>query len=653
MKQIMIISIISVLTGLMPVLGQRYDVSSPDNNIKLSVNTDGKITWSVQYKNKPVISQSEVALTVDQNLVLGQNPKVTKMTEVTKDEIITAVVPQKASRIRDQYKELTLAFRGNYSIIFRVYNDGVAYRFATSFKKDITVMSELLRLDFTENTSSLFPEEESLMSHCERLYVPARLDTIKDSRFCSLPVLMTVDNSVRVVFTESDVYDYPAMFMYGTSGNGLKANFPKYVLETIPTPGTEDRNERITQTANYIAKTSGTRSFPWRVCIITDDDRKLIENNLVYQLARPSHISDTQWIKPGKVAWDWYNANNIYGVDFKSGINTETYKYYIDFASLHGLEYVILDEGWSKTTTNIVESNPDIDVPELVRYGKTKNVGIILWVLWKPLDQNLTEILKTYNAWGVKGIKVDFMQRSDQYMVNYYERVASEAAKYQLLADFHGAFKPTGLGRTYPNVVSYEGVKGNENNKWSADVTPEHTTTIPFIRMTAGPMDFTPGAMSNAQADNYRISFNRPMSLGTRCHQVAMYVVFESPLQMLCDAPSRYYREKETTEFISKIPSVWDETIVLQAQVSDYVVVARRNGDVWYVGAMTDWTPRDLEIDLSFLPEGTYKMEIMKDGVNADMYAEDYKRETTSVTKGSKVKISMAKGGGWAAIISK
>lgn len=651
-KQILT-TIVMAVASITFAFAQSYEITSPDNAIKVAISVSDKLTWSVWYKNEPIIHHSEIAMTVNENMVLGRNAKVARKSELTKDEFITPVVPQKSSRIRDHYKQLTLAFRGNYSVEFRVYNEGVAYRFLTSLKNDIIVNSELLTLNFPEQTTSLFPEEESLVSHYERLYIPAKLDTISGSRFCSLPVLMTVDNSVRVVFTESALHDYPAMFLYGTKGNSLRAGFPKYVLETKPTPGAEDRNEIITSNADYIAKTKGTRSFPWRLCIITADDRKLIESNLVYQLAEPLKIENTDWIKPGKVAWDWYNANNIYGVDVKSGINTDTYKYYIDFAAAHGLEYIILDEGWSKSTTNIIEPNPDIDIHELVKYGESKNVGIIVWMLWKPLDQNLTEALKTYSDWGVKGIKVDFMQRADQYMVNYYERVTAEAAKYHLLTDFHGAFKPTGLGRTYPNVISYEGVKGNENNKWSADITPEHTVTLPFTRMVAGPMDFTPGAMVNAQATNFRISFNRPMSLGTRCHQVAMYVVYESPLQMLCDAPSTYYKEKETTEFISKIPTVWDETIVLQAKVADYILMARRKGETWYIGAMTDWTPRELEVDLSFLPEGQFTMEIMKDGVNADRYAQDYKRETTTADRNAKMNIRLEAGGGWAAILSK
>ncbi|MDA9139560.1 glycoside hydrolase family 97 catalytic domain-containing protein, partial [Flavobacteriaceae bacterium] len=341
------------------------------------------------------------------------------------------------------------------------------------------------------------------------------------------------------------------------------------------------------------------------------------------------------------------------GVDFKSGLNTSTYKYYIDFASSNGIEYVILDEGWTKSTTEILDFNPDIDVPELIRYGKEKGVELILWVLWKPLDANLVQILETYKSWGVKGVKVDFIQRNDQYTVSSYERIAKECARLELLVDFHGAFKPSGLRRMYPNVINYEGVKGSENNKWSNDITPEHNVTIPFIRMAAGPMDYTPGAMVNRQDANFAISYERPMSLGTRAHQVSMYVIYEAPLQMLCESPSRYYKEQETVDFIVQIPTIWDETIVLQGSIGDYIALARRNGDKWFLGAMTDWDPRELKLDLSFLGEGEYKMEVFKDGINAGQFAEDYRRETQEVNKNYKITAKMAAGGGWAAIISK
>ena len=629
---------------------QTYELVSPDNNTVLTVNINENISFSVIYNNIPVIENSTMNLTFEGIPTFGNSPKVIKKKETQISNIITPVIAQKSATIVDKYKQLSIFFHGIYQLTFRTYNDGVAYRFSTSLKKDVIVKSESFNLNFSNQATSLFPEEKSLVSHYERLYIPTKLDTLKESIFCSLPVLIEVNN-INILLTEADVFDYPGMFMYGTKRNGLRAGFSKHVSLAKPKSGSEDRNQILTSD-DYIASTSGTRNFPWRVMIITDQDKKLIESNLVYQLSRPSKIGKAKWIVPGKVAWDWYNANNIYGVDFTAGINTETYKYYIDFASKYGIEYVILDEGWSKTTTNIKEFNSDINVNKLIKYGKEKNVGIILWVLWGSLDEDLN-ILELYSSWGVAGVKVDFMQRADQYMVNYYERVAEGAAKNKLIVDFHGSFKPSGLRRAYPNVINYEGLKGNENNKWSSVITPEHNVTLPFTRMVAGPMDFTPGALVNATAGNHKISFYRPMSLGTRCHQVAMYVVYESPLQMLCESPSTYYKEEETTKFISKIPTVWDKTIVLDAKVADYVLIARKKDNVWYIGAMTDWTARELEIDFSFLDESSYMMEVMSDGNNTHHYAQDYSYETMEINNTSRIKIKLASGGGWAAIISK
>jgi alpha-glucosidase len=642
----------ATLLGLSSIaFSQQYHLKSPDNNLSVTISVDDQVRWSVSYKDTDVLLPSEIGMVINQDQEIGKNAHIRRRTESAVDRTITAVVPVKASQIRDQFNQVILQCRGDYSIEFRAFNDGVAYRFVTNMNKDIYVSSETAAFNFAGNPLSYFPEEESLVSHYERAYKHVRLDTIPAQRFCSLPALVEVSD-VKVLITEADLYDYPCMFLYGHSSNGLRAGFPPVVLETQPKPGSEDRNEDIVKTAEYIARTSGARSFPWRVCII-GDDKTLLETNLVYQLSRENKLTDVSWIKPGKVAWDWYNALNIYGVDFPSGINTDTYKYYIDFAATFGLNYIILDEGWSRTTTHITEANPDIDIAELVKYGASKNIGVILWMLWKPLDENLESILNTYATWRIKGIKVDFMQRADQYMVNFYERVTEAASRHKLLVDFHGAFKPSGLPRAYPNMISSEGVKGNENNKWSRDVTPEHTVILPFTRMVAGAMDFTPGAMANAQLNNYHISFTRPMSLGTRCHQVAMYIVFESPLQMLCDAPSTYYREKETTAFISKIPTVWDQTVALQARVADYLAVARRRSNSWYVGAMTDWTPRELTLDFSFLGEGLYEIEIMQDGINAAKYAQDYRLIRDSVDRSTKMKIHLAPGGGWAAIVTK
>lgn len=424
-------------------------------------------------------------------------------------------------------------------------------------------------------------------------------------------------------------------------------------METKPDPKRPIKDEIITKTADYIAKTNGERNFPWRVFTITQEDSKLVESNLVYKLSRPLELDETDWLKPGKVAWDWWNANNIYGVDFRAGLNTDTYKYYIDFAAKYGLEYIILDEGWSKSNTNLMEFNPDLNVKELVDYGEKKGVGVIIWMLWKPLDENMDTLLDKFSEWGVKGIKVDFMKRADQYMVNFYERVARKSAKRKLLVDLHGSFKPVGLRRAYPNLITSEGVDGLEVNKWASDITPEHNLILPFTRMVAGPMDYTPGAMTNANKKSFRPIFDSPMSMGTRCHQLAMYVVYESGLQMLADSPSNYYKEPESVEFISKIPVVWDETKVLDAKVSDYILIARKKDEKWYVGAMTDWEARTLEIDFDFLDKGNYRITIMKDGINADRNGMDFKKITKEITKDSQLNIKMAPGGGWAAIIEK
>jgi alpha-glucosidase len=438
------------------------------------------------------------------------------------------------------------------------------------------------------------------------------------------------------------------MWFRGSNTNSLKRVSAKFPKKTIKK---SDRHLPIVEREDYIAKTSGNRNFPWRIFAVAENDADLIANQLTFVMASPNKLDDVSWIKPGKVAWDWWNANNIYGVDFEAGINTETYKYYIDFASEYGIEYIILDEGWYKLD-HIDELVPEIDMEGLLTYAKKKNVGIILWCVWKSLDDKLEASLKQFEDWGIKGIKVDFMNRDDQEMVNFYHKIAEKAAGHKLLVDFHGSYKPAGIRRMYPNVLTREGVNGAEQYKWSMYQSPEHDLILPFGRMLAGPMDYTPGAMHNAQKKDFKPIFDTPMSLGTRCHQLAMYVCFESPLQMLCDSPSNYYKEPEVMGFLSAVPSVWDETVVLDAKVSDYVSIARRNADNWYVGGMTDWDSRDMNLDLSFLPKGKkYLMTLYVDGKNADNNAIDFKQTKTIVDYTFKQKIHLAKGGGFAAMI--
>ena len=589
-------------------------------------------------------------LEINDGTIWGKDVRVKKAKLISVSEEIVPVIKRKYATIQNEYNQLTLSFKEN-ELHFRAFDEGAAYRWVSVKKGKYNVINEQATFAFPSDHKTWFPEEESMFSHQERLYEAVNLSEITADRFCSTSMLVDCGNDIKVFISESDLMDYAGMFLKGSNENqnALVGKFPGVVLEEKQLT---DRDVKPIKYADYIAECNGPRSFPWRVMIITEKDEDLVKSELIYKLAPENVLQETDWIKPGKVAWDWWNANNIYGVDFEAGVNNNTYKYYIDFASKYGLEYIILDEGWY-VLDNIMQLEKDIDVQELVDYGKEKNVEIILWVVWKALDDKLTEALDQFEKWGIKGIKIDFMQRDDQWMVNFYEKIASECAKRKLLVDYHGAYKPSGLNRKYPNVISYEGLKGMENCKWSAQPDPELNVTLPFIRMVAGAMDYTPGAMINATKENFSIVFTEPMSPGTRCHQLGMYVVFESPLQMLSDNPSNYYREPECMEFLEAVPSVWDDTKVLKGKVADYIAIARRSGDSWYVGAMTDWDARTLELDLNFLPEGNYKMKIWKDGINADKHAADFAMEEMVVTSTSTVKAKMASGGGWVAIITK
>jgi alpha-glucosidase len=624
-----------------------YTLGSPDKRIEVRVRASDRISYDVLFKGKPLLQDSRISIDIDHNK-LGVNPKVVGNKLRSANQVLEPVVRQKFAKIHENYNELRLELEGQYAVVFRAYNEGAAYRLETSLPQhEVHVYSEEADFNFAGDDTVFYPQEESFFSHNERKYLPQPMSQIASAAIASLPAVVDVGDGVKVAIAESDLEEYPGLWLRGTNGNGLSATFPPYPLKEQLE---RDRDFKVVESADYIAVTNGTRTFPWRVLGIAERDGDLLTNQLVWLLEKPSQVQDTSWIKPGKVAWDWWNANNVYGVDFKSGVNTETYKYYIDFAAKYGIPYIILDEGWYKLG-NVLDVVPEINMEELSAYAKQKNVGIILWVVWKTLDDQLEPALDQFAKWGVKGIKVDFMQRSDQLLINYYHKVSRETAKRKMLVDFHGDQKPAVMTRTWPNLISTEGVRGLEWSKWSAETDPPHTVTLPFTRMFLGPMDFTPGAMLNAQKDSFRPIHDRPMSLGTRCHQLAMYVVYESPLQMLSDSPSNYLREPQAMEFLAPVPSEWDDTKALDGRIGEYVVVARRNGRDWYVGAMTNWTPRELEIDLSFLPDGNFSMEAYQDGVNADRYGSDYRQVKNRVTKSTKLKLKLAPGGGWAARI--
>lgn len=622
--------------------------TSIDETTKVEITFQKEILMDVFYHDSKVISKLKVDLNVADHQWNLSEFSIEKQQKLAVS--VTDPVPVKFARQELQFSQLLIDFSNGLKWELLIGDEGIAYRWILEIGEEAIINNEVLSFHLDKEDISYFPKEVSMISHYERLYLKKQVDSIPAGDFCSLPVLFQKQNGQNVLFTETDLFDYPCLFLEKREDKqSFQAMFPNVIMEIEAKEGS-DRNQKIIKEATYIAKTAGNRNLPWRIFTLAAEDKDLAQSNMVYQLASPLKLEDTEWIKPGKVAWDWWNANNIIGVNFKSGLNNDTYKYYIDFAAEYGLEYIILDEGWSKSTTNIMEYNPEIDVEELVQYGSENNVGIILWTLWGPLDEKMDEVMSLYESWGVKGVKVDFMQRADQYMVKYYERVAESAAKHHLLVDFHGAFKPAGLRKAYPNVVNYEGLKGLENAKWSDMMTPEHNLTLPFIRMVAGPMDYTPGAMDNAHQDYFSIRWNRPMSMGTRCHQVAMYVIYDSPLQMLCDNPSNYYREKESTAFISRIPTTWNETIVLDAKIGEYILMARRHGNDWYIAAMCD-EAKSFDVKMDFLYGKEYEMSIIQDGINADKNAQDYKRMERTADKWSPLIISMEKGGGFVAIL--
>lgn len=630
----------------MTVAQSSYDLKSPDGRIEVRIRTAGQIRYDVILGGVPLLDGALLSLDVEHKK-LGLDPKVVSAKQTSADQIVEPVVRQKFAQIRDHYNELKLTMNGGYAVVFRAYNEGVAYRFETSFpEKQVKVYSEQADFNFVGNYVVYYPQEDSFYSHNERKYLPQHLNGIAPPFIATLPAVVDVGHGAKIAIAESDLSDYPGLWLSGGAPQfALHGTFPPYPLKEEQT---SDRDYKVIEAADYIAVTSGTRTFPWRALGIVDHDGDLITNQLVYLLEGASKLEDTSWIRPGKVAWDWWNDWNIYGVDFRAGINTKTYEYYIDFAAKYGIPYIILDDGWYKLG-NLLEVVPDLNMDELVAFAKQKNVGLILWASWKTLDDQLIPALDQFEKWGIKGIKVDFMQRSDQIMINFLERVCREAAKRHMLVDFHGDQKPAVMTRTWPNLINTEGVRGMEWSKWSWESEPAHNVSLPFTRMFLGPMDFTPGAMRNATRQTFAPINAQPMALGTRCQQLAMYVIYEAPLQMLSDSPSNYLREPEAMEFLAAVPTVWDETKVLDARMSQYVLLVRRNRSDWYVGAMTDWTPRDLEVDFSFLPEGSYTLDAYEDGVNADRNASDYTKSTREITRSTKLKIHLAPGGGFAA----
>jgi alpha-glucosidase len=632
-------------------------VPSPDGVISVHVAAGAKLQWSVQHNGQLIIAPSVLSLALEGGEILGDNATIISSKTERISRVIAAVNYIKRSII-DKFNQLTIHCRNDYDVVFRVYDDGVAYRFVTRKKGDIVVKNEEANFNFTDDDKAFIPfmwdyrGGKVFNSSFEALYREITLSQFMTDSLAFLPVLVDVGGNKKVVILEADLEDYPGMYLnLNQTRKGFKGVYAPYPLEA-ELGGYGNINYIPTKRAEYIARSTGARSFPWRAIVISKSDKELLNTDMVQKLASPPRISDVSWIRPGQVAWDWWNNWNISHVDFRAGINTPTYKYYIDFAAANRIPYIIMDAGWSELL-DLTKVTPAVNVREIVEYGGQKGVGVILWASWYAVTQQMDTVFPLYANMGVKGFKIDFVDRDDQRAVASLYEIAKKAAEYHLLVDYHGVFKPAGLQRTYPNVIGFEGVKGLENVKWAIEDAPRYAVSIPFIRMLAGPMDYTPGAMRNAVKENFRPIGAMPMSQGTRCHQLAMYVVYEAPLQMLSDSPIIYKREQECTDFITKVPTTFDETVPLDGKVGEYVALARRTGDTWYVGAMSNWDARDLALNLSFLSEGAYVAEVFQDGINADRDATDYKREVIKTAAGDTLKIHLAPGGGWAARIEK
>jgi alpha-glucosidase len=650
--------ILVLLSGLLfPLYGQsatEFEVSSPDGAITLLVRAGEKMQWSVKQGGTEVIAPSSISLQLAGGKVLGDHAKVTSH-QVKEIETEFRTINYHRATISDHCNQLSMKCKGDFEVIFRVYDDAVAYRFRTMLGEEVTVMNEEANFNFTDNHPVFIPYmwdyRDGRIFNCsfESLYTEQKISQFRPDSLAFLPLMADLGNGKKAVILEADLEDYPGMFMrINSTGMGYEGVFAPYPLKEKQV----GINYIPVVRADYIARVKGTRNYPWRAVLFSNQDKELLGNDLVQKLASPCRIEDPSWIVPGQVAWDWWSGMNISKVDFRAGSNTETYRYYIDFAASNGIPYILMDAGWSGFG-DLTKTRPGIDLPAIIEHGRQKGVGVILWAGWRQLTTQLDEVFALYSGMGIRGFKIDFIDRDDQLAVASTYEMAEKAAAHHLLLDYHGVFKPTGLQRTYPNVVGYEGVKGMENVKWAREDVPRYDVTLPYLRNLAGPMDYTPGAMRNAAKGNFAPINSNPMSQGTRCHQLAMYVIFEVPLQMLSDNPTAYMEEQECTDFITRVPVTFDETVPLDGKVAESVALARKKGDTWFVGAMTNWDPRELSIDLQFLDEGPYRAVIFRDGINADRQGSDYKREVMEVDREDTLKLHLASGGGWAARFEK
>lgn len=624
---------------------REYTVLSPDQKLKTVIRVDSTIRFELFRNGKSLMLSEAIGIKLADGSITGLNPVVKKVQESKVDQIVNPLIKEKSATIRDFYQSIQLLFKPDYRVEFRLYNEGLAYRIVLDKPGDITIENELGGYRFDAGDSVCLALEKNFYSSYETPYIYKTIAAVAPGERFFMPVLVHKPDGTGLWIGESNIRDYPGMWLEKSGENSVKSIFPGYPLKVKGADSPYGQTE-VLEYAPYIAKTKGARALPWRVVAVSENDASLITNQLVYLLADPNEIADPSWIKPGWVILDWWARRNIYGVDFKADINTVTAKYFIDFCAKYGITYFLFDDGWSDLG-NILKIRPGLDMEQVMIYAKQKNVKIMLWLAAATFERQMKEALDLYEKWGIAGIKVDFMNRDDQVMNNFYERVLRETAQRKMVVNFHGTCKSTGLRRTFPNLLTQEGLIEFEYSGCSDWDNPDHHNTLPFLRNVAGPMDYIPGTFNNVVKKDFRIVADYPMGMGTRAHSVAMAVTTLSPMQMIPDAPSDYEREPECARFLLSIPTVWDETRVMEAKMGDYLVLARRNGADWYLAATTDWTPRDIVLDFSFLPEGDFTLDLIRDGINADIRAIDYKLETIKVNAATRLKVHLAPGGGW------
>jgi alpha-glucosidase len=632
------------------------ELLSPDGKTKVSVSLGDKITYSVYSNDEILLKDNEIQLQLRKE-ILGKNPKLASQKRSSVNAEIKPVVPFKFSTVKNHYNQLLLAFKGDYSVEFRAFDDGVAYRFITKKKGTIEVMQEDFNLSFAGDylVHTEFPGSRGFNAVYEAPYSHVESKEWKDE-MSVLPILIDTRKGAKILVSEADLVDYPCMFVNGKGAeNGLTSLFPKTPLETN---NRTDRNIKASKEADYIAKTAGTRTFPWRFFIVVRNDGQLLESTMVCRLSPQNALGDVSWIKPGLAMWDWMNRWADFGpeVNYEAGVNTAAYKHYIDFSSRNHIPYLVVDEGWSVNNGLPQEIKPAIDIPELVRYGKEKNVGLVLWITYRgsqeDFDDDNYNLFEYFSQMGIKGFKIDFMDRSDQEIIHFYENAAKEAAKYHMIIELHGSYKPVGMEFKYPNVLSFEGVRGMEN---LGGCVPDNSVYLPFMRNVLGPMSFTPGSMLNVQPENMKNGLGPNLVMvGTRVHHIAYYILFESGLQMIADSPRQFDMNPDCRDFIFSTPVTWDETHALAAEAGQYAIAAKRHGNKWWIGGITNnaQQAREFDIKVDFLPAGkTFNMIAFEDGPNANRQAMDYNIRKQTIKNGDTIHIKLARNGGFAATI--